>query len=73
MLLNKIKLECPRCHWIFEVTPPDGEHLACSLEKPARSRILNEIIEVNLVCRNPRCKEPITVYSYMPIDFFNRL
>jgi hypothetical protein len=73
MMLHKTKLECPRCHWIFEVAPYDSEHLVCSLEKPQKNRILNEIREINHVCRNPKCKESITIYSYTPVDFFSRV
>ena len=73
MVLNKIKLECPRCHWIFEVTPPDSKQLVCSLEKPQKDKILKDVKEINRVCRNQKCKELITIYSYTPIDYFSRV
>ncbi len=72
MTLNKTRLECPRCHWIFEVMSPDDEHLVCSLEKPEENGILKEIKEINHICRNQRCKESITIYSYTPVDYSNR-
>jgi len=73
MMLNKAKLECPRCHWIFEMTPPDSEHMVLSLEKPRAERILGDAREVRHTCRNQKCKETFAVYAYMPIDFFSRV
>ena len=73
MALNKTRLECPKCHWIFEVSPFDTKHLVASLEKPNENESLNDIKEIEHVCRNPECKESFTVYSYTPIDYFNRV
>jgi len=61
MTLNKTKLECPRCHWIFEVTPPDSEHPELSVEIPQKDSIMNDVKEINLICRNKRCNKSFSL------------
>jgi hypothetical protein len=58
---------------LFEVTSPDSKHMVCSLEKPRQTRILGDITEIDHVCRNQKCKEQITIYSYTPVDYFSRV
>ncbi len=72
-MFNKTRLECPRCHWIFEVEALDNEHVVASFAKPEGTKILNTIKEINHVCRNPRCKESMIIYSYTPVDYFDRV
>jgi rubredoxin len=71
--VDKIRLECPNCHWIFEVKIPDKRHPVASLEKPQKGKTVGDIIEENLVCRNPKCKKPFTIYWFEPIEFFRRI
>lgn len=71
-MMNKTKLECPKCHWIFEEMPPDSEHLVGSIDKPQKN-ILGKVEEQNHVCRNQRCKQSMTIYWYMPLDHFARM
>jgi hypothetical protein len=70
---SKLTLECPYCYWIFEATPPDKIHSAYSFEKPLRHSFYGEVIEQNLVCRNPKCKKTITVYWYAALSYFDRV
>jgi len=69
----KLALECPNCHWIFEAAPPDNIHSAYSFEKPLKGSFYGEVLEQNLVCRNPKCKKPVTIYWYAPLNYFNRI
>ena len=69
----KLTLECPYCNWIFEAAPPDNMHSAYSFEKPLRSSFYGDVIEQDLVCRNPKCKKAFTVYWYAPLSYFDRI
>jgi len=71
--LSKLILECPYCHWTFEANPPDKVHSAYSFEKPLKSSFYGEVIKQKFVCRNPKCKKPITIYWYSPLNYFNRI
>ena len=73
MALSTIVLECPYCHWMFKAKPPDRLHSAYSFEKPLIGSFHGEVIEQNLVCRNPKCKKPIKIYWYAPMDYFNQV
>jgi len=70
---SKLTLECPYCYWIFKAAPPDKLHSAYSFEKPLRGSFYGEVIEQNLVCRNPSCKKPIIVYWYAALSYFDRI
>ena len=73
MATSKLALECPYCHRIFEVAPPDKIHSAYSFEKPLKGSFYGEVIEQNLVCRNPKCKRAVAIYWYAPLNYFNRV
>jgi len=73
MAASKLLLRCPHCDRPFEVNPPDRLHFAFSFEKPLRGSFYGEVIEQNHVCQNPKCKKPIIIYWYAPIDYFNRI
>jgi hypothetical protein len=73
MAVAKLLLRCPYCDWQFEVKQPDRIHSAYSFEKPLRSSFYGEVIEQNLVCQNPKCKKPITVFWYAPMNYFDRM
>jgi hypothetical protein len=73
MAASKFLLRCPYCDWPFEVNPPDKIRSAYSFEKPLRSSFYGKVIEQNLVCQNPKCKNPITIYWYAPINYFDRI
>jgi len=70
---SKLNLECPYCYWVFEASPPDKIHSAYSFEKPLKHSFYGEVIEQNLVCQNPSCKESITVYWYAALSYFDRV
>jgi hypothetical protein len=63
MAENKIALECPNCHWTFEVQRPDRSHLAHSFRKPRGGNVL----EQDFVCQNSKCAKPFTVYWFEPL------
>jgi len=73
MATSRVNLECPNCQSKFEARLPDRLHSAYSFEKPQEGRFTGSVITQNLVCRNPKCRKPITIYWYAPIDFFNRI
>jgi hypothetical protein len=43
------------------------------LHIPLKSSFYGEVIEQKIVCRNPKCKKPITIYWYSPLNYFNRI
>jgi len=71
--VSKLLLGCLYCDWPFEVEPPDRLHFAYSFEKPAKGSFYGKVIEQNVVCLNPKCKKPITIYWYAPLNYFNRI
>jgi len=73
MAVSKLLLRCPHCNWPFEVNPPDSFHAAYSYEKPLKGSFYGEVIQQNLVCRNPKCKKVITIYWYTPMNYFDRI
>ena len=73
MAASRINLECPNCQSKFEARPPDRLHSAYSFEKPLKGKFTGGVITQNLVCRNPKCRKPITIYWNPPMDFFNRI
>jgi len=73
MAASILLLRCPYCDWPFEVNPPDRVHSAYSFEKPLKGSFYGEVIEQSLVCRNPECKKPITIYWYAPMNYFDRV
>lgn len=73
MATPRIILECPNCHSKFGARQPDRLHSAYSFEKPQNGRIIGDVIQQDLVCRNPKCKKPITTHWYESMDFFNRI
>jgi hypothetical protein len=58
----KVRLECPRCCWIFEVPKPDNKHPNCTYNKQETTQANGSIIEESRVCRNPKCKKQFTIY-----------
>lgn len=61
-----IILRCPNCKHTFEVDKGDKLHPYCSTDKPEESDVTEDIIPKVYDCRNPDCREPITVYYYKP-------
>ena len=59
---KKIRLECPRCFWIFEVQAPDERHTICTFAKPEK----RDLTEEPRVCRNPKCKKQFALYWHKP-------
>ena len=68
---SKLALECPYCYWIFEALPPDKFHVAYSFEKPLKGSFNGEVVEQELVCRNPKCRKQFKIYWYAPLDYFS--
>ena len=73
MATSRVNLECPNCQSKFEARQPDRLHSACAFEKPQKGRFTGRVITQKLICRNPKCRKPITVYWYIPLDYFNRI
>ena len=59
----KVMLECPQCHWIFEVKSPDILLSTASVSKPQTSYTDGKVIEVAHICRNPKCKKKFSIYG----------
>jgi hypothetical protein len=73
MVNPKAVLECPSCHWIFEVQAPDSLHPSAALEKPLNVGIVGDVLfSEGHVCRNPRCKKQFTIYWYDSKLYLNR-
>jgi hypothetical protein len=68
MASSKIILKCPYCHWMFHAKPSGHVHCAFSFEKPQAGSYHGYVIKQELVCQNPKCKKPIIIYWYAPID-----
>ncbi len=60
----KVKLECPRCCWIFEAEKPDNQHPNCTFNKLETIKAKGSVIEEPRVCRNPKCKKQFAIYWY---------
>jgi hypothetical protein len=73
MAVSKLLLRCPHCDCPFEVNPPVSLHSAYSFKKPLRGSFYGEVIQQNLVCRNLKCKKPIAIYWYAPMNYFDRI
>ena len=70
---DKVTLECPNCHWVFEAGIPDKRHSVASLEESQKSKVIGDIVEESRVCRNPKCKKSFTIYWFEPLQFFPRM
>ena len=70
---SQLVLECPYCDSILEVRPPDKLHSAYSTKKPIVNSFHGDVIQQKLPCNNAKCKKPITIYWYSPMDYFNRM
>ena len=73
MVMSKPVLECPYCGRTLEIEPPDRLHSAYSFERPLRGSFHGDAIQQRIVCQNSKCKKPIAVYWYAPMDYFNRI
>jgi Zn-finger protein len=60
---GKIVLECPQCHWIFEVKSPNILLSTASVSKPQGDRMEEKVVEVVHICRNPKCKKKFSIYG----------
>jgi hypothetical protein len=60
---DKVMLECPQCHWIFEVKNPDILLSTASVSKPQKSYNHGKVIEIAHICRNPKCKKKFFIYG----------
>jgi len=70
---DKVTLECPNCHWLFEAKMTDKRHSVASLVEPQKGKVMGDIIEENRVCRNPKCKRAFTIYWFEPLQFFQNV
>jgi len=68
-----VALECPFCNQTIEAKPPDKVHSAYSFERPIATSYYGKLIEKELTCPNPKCRELVTVYCYAPMDYSNRV
>lgn len=73
MSKTKLALECPYCHGVFEAVPPDKIRVAYSFDKPLKSSFYGEVIEQDVVCRNPKCRKEFKIYWYAPLTYFDRV
>ena len=72
MIKDKVKLECPKCYWMFDAARPNSAYPVASLSKPIENNVVGSVIEELHDCRNPKCKETFSIYWFEPIRFFNR-
>jgi hypothetical protein len=61
---EKVTLECPNCHWVFEATMVDKHHSFASVKEPQKDKITGDVTVENRVCRNPKCQKPFTLYWF---------
>jgi len=61
--VGKTTLECPSCHWTFEIAAPNSFQLAHSLRRPFDDNVLEE----DIVCQNPKCAKSFTVFWFEPV------
>ncbi len=74
MTESQLVLRCPYCdEWTFEATPPDKWHSAFSLEEPLMSSLHGEVKTQTIICQNRKCRKPITIYWYAPMEYFDRM
>lgn len=66
-------IECPFCYEILEVEPPDRLHSAFSFAKPMPKSYYKNVLKKRYKCQNPKCKKPITIFWYAPLEYLNRL
>jgi hypothetical protein len=69
---NKVKLECPRCYWMFDAERPNGLHPLASLSKPMENSFDGSVIEELHDCRNPKCRKTFSIYWFELKRFFDR-
>ena len=62
-MVVKNTLECPSCHWTFEVTAPNSSQMAHSLRKPFNTDVLEQVF----VCQNPKCAKSFSVFWFEPV------
>jgi len=74
MTESKLLFRCPHCNeWTFEATPPDSRHSAFSFEEPLMSSFNGEARTQTIVCQNRKCRKPIVIYWYAPMEYFDRM
>ena len=73
MAESQLFLGCPYCNCTFEAKPPDSWHFEYSFEEPLISSHRGEVKKQEIVCQNPKCRKPITIYWYSPIEYFNMM
>ena len=73
MAESQLALRCPYCYCTFEAKPPDNWHNVYSFEEPIVASFPGEVKKQKIVCRNPDCKKPLTIYWYAPIEYFNMM
>ena len=69
---DKVKLECPQCYWMFDAARPNGFHPVASLSKPMENSVDGSVINELHDCRNPKCREALSIYWFEPKRFFDR-
>jgi hypothetical protein len=70
---EKIILECPNCHWIFEAKAPDKSHWSATLEVPQENKVAGDVIKQNHFCRNPECQKNFIIYWFDSTIYMDRL
>lgn len=74
MIESQFVFRCPHCNdAVFEATPPDSWHSVFSFDEPLMSSLHGEVKTQTITCRNVKCKKPITIYWYAPMEYYNRM
>lgn len=65
------RVRCPSCAYLNEVEQPNTLHPRNSFDKPEEADVDGDVIEKIYDCRNEKCRNPFTVYWFMPKRKFN--
>ncbi|HML03128.1 MAG TPA: hypothetical protein VK487_07115 [Candidatus Bathyarchaeia archaeon] len=67
MLSKRGMLRCPKCDYPFPLNEQqDRLHPFASTEKPRKADVDGDVKEELYDCPNEKCRNPITVYWFMP-------
>ena len=73
MVESKLVFRCPYCHLPFEAKPPDSRHSEFSFDEPLISSLRGEAKTQTITCENRKCRKPITIYWYAPIEYIEKI